>query len=243
MRYLKIPFFFLVFCNPTLVKAVVTTDSTATLRIIFKNTANHKKITTRDSIYVTSAGEKYTINKLKYYISNIQLGEKIFNNPENFQLISEPANTSFSIPVKPGNYTQICFLLGIDSLYNCSGAQEGVLDPMNDMFWTWNSGYVMFKLEGSSESSTADKNRIEHHLGGYRYNQNIATPITLLFTDPLHLKNGEQKELTIILDLDQYWNSKNKILITEKPVCTLPGQLAKTIAANFSYMFSIENVH
>ena len=242
MRYLKILFFFIFFWYPTLVKAVVKNDTTTTLHIIFKNTANHKKITLRDSIYATPAGEKYTVTKLKYYISNIQLGENTLNDPENFQLISEPANTSFSIPVKPGTYPHISFLLGIDSLYNCVGAQEGVLDPMNDMFWTWNSGYVMFKLEGISENSVADKNRIEHHLGGYRNNQKIATPITLSFTDPLYIKIGEQKELTIILDLDQYWNSKNKILITEKPVCTLPGELARTIAANFIHMFSIENV-
>ncbi len=242
MRYLSLLCFILIFYFPANSVAQGGHDTSTSLHIIFRNTANQKKIVLRDSIYVTPAGEKYTITKLKYYISNIRIGENILDEAHNFQLISEPADVSFNIPVTPGIYTEISFLLGIDSLYHCSGAQEGVLDPMNDMFWTWNSGYVMFKLEGSSENSKADKNRIEHHIGGYRNNQKIATPLTLSFKETLNIKIGEQKEITITADLDQYWNSKNKILIAEKPVCTLPGEIARTIAANFTMMFSINSV-
>ena len=49
-----------------------------------------------------------------------------------------------------GNYNSLSFLLGVDSMHNVSGAQTGALDPANDMFWTWNSGYVMAKMEGAS---------------------------------------------------------------------------------------------
>lgn len=239
MRYL-LPYIFLMLLSSSL-WAEVQSDST-TLKIIFKNTANHKPIVLRDSNYITPSGETYQITKLKYYISNIKFGDNILKEEDNVQLITEPMSTSFSIPVKAGSYRQIHFLLGVDSLLNCSGAQEGALDPMNDMFWTWNSGYVMFKLEGISENSRADKNRIEHHIGGYRNQQNIAKPVTLSFEKTLVIQKGEKREIVINVDLDQYWKSVNNILISEKPVCTLPGELAKTIAANFSNMFSIQQI-
>jgi hypothetical protein len=49
--------------------------------------------------------------------------------------------------------TGIRFLLGVDSARNVSGIQTGALDPARGMFWTWNSGYVMAKIEGSSPSA------------------------------------------------------------------------------------------
>ena len=56
-----------------------------------------------------------------------------------------------------GDYTELQFLLGVDSLHNVSGAQTDDLDPAKDMFWTWNSGYVMAKMEGNSPAVKTGK--------------------------------------------------------------------------------------
>ena len=211
------------------------------LKITFINIANGKRVVLADSIYTNPYGETYTITKLRYYISNIYLnGNEQLAEHDNYQLINEPTTTSFTIPVKAGKYNSIKFLLGVDSIKNCSGIQDGALDPMNDMFWTWNSGYVMFKLEGISQSSPSVNHRIEHHIGGYRFGNKVATPIVLNYNE-IFIEENNTAELFIEMNLDKYWLSANNIKIAEMPVCTLPGELAKKVAANFSSLFSIKN--
>ena len=166
-------------------------------------------------------------------------GKPFVTGDENYQLIDLAKEAEFALPATPGRYTTLSFTLGVDSARNNSGAQTGALDPMNDMFWTWNSGYVMFKLEGRSPSSSADRNRVEHHVGGYRPGQNVATPLSFSSGSTIVLARGDTTTLTIKMDLDKYWNSENAISLKEDPVCTLPGALAMKIAANFRHMFTL----
>lgn len=211
------------------------------LTVHFINIANGKPIILQDSVYTTPLGEQYNITKLRYYISNVHLrGNVDLKDEDNYHLIDLSRKTHFTIPVKEGKYRQIDFLLGVDSLRNFSGAQTGALDPMNDMFWTWNSGYVMFKLEGYSDSSSVINNKIEHHIGGYRFGNQVATSILLSF-DEIQIKEKENADVYVYMNLDAYWSGANKIRISKEPVCTLPGELAKKIAANFIGLFSIKS--
>lgn len=154
----------------------------------------------------------------------------------------DPASLSFSYPVKAGEYNELFFLLGVDSLRNCSGAQTGALDPMNDMFWTWNSGYVMAKLEGISPASTALNQRMEYHIGGYRGKDNVVQKINLLTPSPIIVREGKTTEVIIETDISKWWQPQNRVTITETPACATPGQLAKRIAANYRNMFSIQTI-
>ncbi len=138
-----------------------------------------------------------------------------------------------------GTYQTITFTLGVDSLLNCSGAQDGALDPLNGMFWTWNSGYIFFKLEGYSSSSTADLNRIEQHIGGYRGPYKAQRVITLKLDKPLSLIQNEVQELNVQLDLDKYWLSVHPVKLAENPLIMIPGALASRSADNLANMFSI----
>ena len=219
---------------------------TGSLKIIFSNTANGKAIILRDSLYSNYFGEQYSISKLKYYISNITMGDNGSNdNMGGYYLMNATTgDSSFELPLQPGNYNSLEFLLGVDSIRNCSGAQTGALDPMNDMFWTWNSGYVMFKMEGNSPASTSDLQRIEHHVGGYKGSNNVATKIKFNFTDPhlLEIKANNTTEILIETNLDNYWHGSTDIKISELPVCTTAGELAKKVASNFKNLFSIKNI-
>lgn len=216
-----------------------------TLKFNLVHTANGKPVELNSTTYTANNGEEYTIKKLRYYFSNFMLkGNPVQEEMNNYQLIDHARKTTFSIPVLPGQYTRIEWLLGIDSLRHCSGAQEGALDPMNDMFWTWNTGYVVFKLEGTSAASTADRNRIEHHIGGFRFGQNVSTPLAFDFpqNQPLEIVAGKTTEITLQLNLDRYWKSKVEISIQQEPVCTVPDALAQKIASNFPYLFEITEI-
>ncbi len=138
-------------------------------------------------------------------------------------------------------YDELQFMIGVDSIRNFSGAQTGALDPLNDMFWTWNSGYVNFKLEGTSSASTADLNRIEHHIGGFRSPYQTASLISFPLAE-LEIKPGSSHKIIIHCNLDKYWKSAHDIHIATTPVNTLPGAAAKKNSENIAQMFSLKSV-
>ena len=219
-----------------------------TLKIRFINTANGKPVVLRDSVYSNVFGEQYQINKLKYYISNVSITNS--NGKTNFSEdchLIDAANEEniIEIPLQAGKYDKLKFLLGVDSIRNCSGAQTGALDPMNGMFWTWNSGYIMFKLEGNSTASTADLQRIEHHIGGYKGSDNVATVIQLDFNTAknLEIKAGATTELVLETNLDNYWHGNAAIKIAELPMCMITGEPALKVAKNFTRLFSVKEIH
>ena len=190
---------------------------------------------------INDFGETYTISKLKYYVSNVRFetGDKKQMNIGVYLIDAAKQNSMF-IKLPSKKITGISFLLGVDSALNCNGAQSGALDPLNDMFWTWNNGYIFFKLEGSSDASTADLKRIEHHIGGFKGANKTMRRIYLPINNAALLK---QKRLVIQLDIDKYWNGVNKIKIAETPVVALPGTQAKNAADNFEGMFSIKIIY
>ena len=209
----------------------------------FENQANHNLLVLNDSSYVNDFGEHYSITKLEYYISDISLGTKEESfTTKNIFLMDAANEEKISINILPGIYSKIIFILGVDSAYNNSGAQEGALDPLNGMFWTWNTGYVYFKMEGYSPASNADLNRIEHHIGGYRGPNKANRQIRLNFLQPLVINDGDQKEIVVNLNLDKYWKGPNDISIQTNALIMTTGELAKKSADNFPGMFFIKSV-
>ncbi len=201
----------------------------------FENIANGKKIVLNDSVYENNFGEKYTVSKLKYYVSNICLLTKGALEVDKTVYLIDAAKENTIIKKDGRKIVGISFLLGVDSILHCSGAQSGALDPLKDMFWTWNNGYIMFKLEGKSASSSADNNRIEQHIGGYKGEYKTMRKIVLLVNEKYFLKNNT---ITIQMNLDEYWSG---IKIAENPVIATAGALSKKAADNFLRMFKLKN--
>jgi hypothetical protein len=103
--------------------------------------------------YVNAANDTFNVEDLRYYFSNFSLqkqnGEWV--NLKNYHLIDFKSISThkFIITNLPaGHYKAIKYLLGIDSISNTSGLQEGALDPSWGMFWTWNSGYIFYRIMG-----------------------------------------------------------------------------------------------
>lgn len=59
--------------------------------------------------------------------------------------------------------------IGVDSNTNALGAQSGALDPIHGMYWTWQSGYINWKMEGEVRKKNGLKNKFILHIGGYKY--------------------------------------------------------------------------
>ncbi len=234
MRRTNIYLIFILLLSPALGWA----QNEGTLRLVFTLEANGKPIQLRDSSYHNGFGENYTINKLKFYAGQWILGDHLID--EYLLVNAALEENKIDLSLQPGKYNQFSFLLGVDSIRNVSGAQDGPLDPMNDMFWTWNTGYIMFKLEGNSPQSTADLNRIEWHIGGFKGPLNVTRRIR--FDAPFEIVKGAITEIQIKVDLDKIWKGKNEFKIANDPMCMVMGSLANKIADNFQGLFSIRNV-
>ena len=148
-----------------------------------------------------------------------------------------------NVSIPAGDYTSLQFLLGVDSLHNVSGAQTDDLDPANDMFWTWNTGYVMAKMEGNSPESKLVNNKFEFHIGGFSGPYNVLKPVQLDFPEKiLHLVAGKTYEININADINAWWQHPHDIKISEHAIITSPGKLAKDISDNYANMFHIEKI-
>jgi hypothetical protein len=227
-----------------LLPETINAQEQSNIKISFINYAGSQPLVL-DSPYANCWKENFSVNRLKYYISNItlQTSNQKWNAEQNsYHLVDESdsisKNISFYLP--SDNYTTLSFLIGVDSLKNVSGAQTDALDPLNGMFWTWNSGYIMFKMEGTSPQSAALNNKMEYHIGGFSGVDNAVKKITLqLAGTTVIVKNKSITEIIIRTNIDKLWNAATELKIAETPVCTIPGPMAGRIAANYSTMFDI----
>jgi len=195
-------------------------------------------------MYKNEFGETYSVSKFKYYISGIRLKNKDggeFVSPEYF-LMNEDEPDSRKIILKDvpeGEYVSMNFILGVDSLHNCSGAQSGALDPVKGMFWAWNTGYIFMKLEGKSPASKSSGHIFEFHIGGYKQPANCIRNITIPFgKGNLSVSFGGNTGLRIKADIGKMLQSPNKIDFANLSSVT-DFHNATTIADNYAGMFSL----
>jgi hypothetical protein len=212
------------------------------LSLIFHHKAGNEELVLGNA-YITPLGEKITVQKFRYYISNVSVTDKQGKTsilPVDYFLVDEADSLSRTIHLSvPDNaISSIQFLLGVDSIRNVSGVQTGALDPMKGMFWTWNSGYIMAKLEGVSESSTIAGHYFTYHIGGFKGANNTLKTISLT----LPQSTTAVQEVHINADINTWFKNSSDIRTSETAVCHMPGPLAKKIADNYNAMFSINAV-
>lgn len=179
-----------------------------------------------------SEKDTFSFETVKFFISNLQFVNEdslVYSCSNSYYLIdledSNSLQVSASIPSNL-NYSSIKFNLGIDSVTNTSGAMGGVLDPTNGMYWTWQSGYINFKLEGVSKKCTARKNYFQFHLGGYSFPNNALQSVEL---------NISPKANNIVyLDIESIMNRMD--LTVKSSIMSPDGnavELSKKIANSF----------
>lgn len=193
--------------------------------------------------YKNELGQNYTVSKFKYYISNVCL-EKQDSSEVRFNesyLVNEEEPQSKNIAITgihEGNYTAINFIIGVDSIHNCSRAQEGALDPVNAMFWAWNTGYIFLKMEGKSTASKSPGNLLEFHIGGYKAPYNCIRKVTLHLDKGIILSNDKTSTIKIKADLSEMFKTPTAIDFSNISSVT-DFHNATTMADNYKNMFSI----
>ena len=204
-----------------------------------------------NSTYTNAFNEPYSVKTFKFYISQVDLinadsGIVYKTDRNNYYLINEADTGSAFIPLTPAShrYNQLAFVVGVDSVRNVSGAQTGALDPANGMFWTWNSGYIMAKLEGSSPLSNQPDNRIEYHIGGFKAPHNVVNRIVLPLpaVQATAFGAGATSTLIVTANVNAWFHHPHELRIASTPVWMTPGEPSRKIAENYSHMFTVTQV-
>ena len=190
-------------------------------------------ILSSDSIYILNTTDSIQITALRFYISGIELLDKnktIWRDPIQFHLMDAFIEKTLTVHI-PSNisYTKLKFNLGIDSITNMSGALGGDLDPTKGMYWTWQSGYINLKLEGTSNLCKTRHNEFQFHLGGY---QSPFNNLHTLFTDVNSMQNIE-----VGIDIKK---TINQINLAQQHHIMSPGQDAVDFSEKIINSLSIK---
>jgi hypothetical protein len=224
MRKLFTMIIFLSAINPLFSQSTVT----------FSASFSRTQLVLGESYKLTNSNDSISFNKLKFYISNV----KCFQDS---QLIGTPTKQHYLIDYSDTNtctikfdnkfeFNRIEFDLGIDSLVNNAGAQGGDLDPTMGMYWSWQSGYINFKLEGTCSAVSTRNNKIQYHIGGYKYPYNTLRSVNLR----CELSNNATISLAIEKLIEQ-------IEIEKLPKVMSPNANAILVADYLRQIFSLSN--
>lgn len=213
--------------------------------IEFDHTVNGTDLILNNQWYKNENGDSFTVSKFNYYISNIILNgaSGAFSETESYHLIQHEQSSSMSFDISnvpAGTYSSVSFMIGVDSVRNVSGAQTGALDPANGMFWSWNTGYIMLKLEGKSPVSPAPDNMFLFHCGGFSGNNNVLRTVTLNFPAPVEVDGAHHHpHLHIGADVAKMLKSPNVIDFSSIHTIHMPGANAVKLADNYANMFTL----
>ena len=198
-----------------------------------------------DSVqYKNELAQQFTISNLKYYVGKSRLisANGLVYKDDNYFLVNaaEPSSLNFFLADIPiADYTSISFTLGVDSIDNCSGVQTGALDPINGMFWAWNTGYVFLKLEGKAKSSVSSGNMFEYHIGGYKAPHNCIRIITIdLQNSPLKIASERYNLIALKTDVLEILKTPTTINFSNLS-SVIDFHNATTIADNYKDMFRL----
>lgn len=187
--------------------------SAGSLTLSLNHLVDGKILTYAPDSFVLSGGDTLKVTKLSYYISNITLesetGQK--TNLGTYHLVDEsvPASKMITVGNIPaGVYKKVSFLLGVDTIRNHTGAQDGALDPAYGMFWTWNTGYIFYRLKGRVGLAATS---ISYDIGG---DGNAIT-----FTNDLssYKVEGTKATLNYQMNIAEVFKGPNPIIIQNEP--------------------------
>ncbi|MBX2905935.1 MAG: hypothetical protein KF744_07855 [Taibaiella sp.] len=181
----------------------------------------------------TRIGNK-RIDLVRFYVSSVELmrgGKPVWKEPGSYHLVDFTDSGTLAYKMKTPehiHFDRIRFHLGIDSATNVSGAMGGDLDPAKGMYWAWQSGYINFKIEGTSPDVPSAKHEFTFHLGGY------AAPNATLQTVDIAVREG--KDIVIGLDVATFLASieMDKVYHIMSPCAeavTLSAKAAKCFSA------------
>jgi hypothetical protein len=223
---------------------------TAELRLSIVNTFGPEPVRLNHP-YPTLSGDVVELTRYGYYLSNVQLrrpdGSR-WQPPRGYYLFeADEAGTgrlSITLPGVPaGEYHEVDFAVGLDSLSNHGGQQQGVLNPDFGMFWEWEASYVFLKCEGfSGPAGSPQRKALVYHVARNANYRPVRLPLP---AGPLKLVPGSHSTVEITADARRLFGGFPGAGLTlhlappDAPTSIMTGPHASGLADNYARMFSI----
>lgn len=215
--------------------------------------------------YTNANGDQFNVTLLNYYISNIKLKKSdgtVYAVPQDssYFLVKESVADSREIKlnnIPAGDYSEVSFTVGVDSARNTMDLSKrtGILDPAansgdDNMYWSWNSGYIFFKMEGLSPQATADaagNKKFRYHIGGFggmnSKTLNNIKSITRTFSgEKATVRSSITPQVHIIVDILKAFEGSSKVSIGANTTVMF-APYSVNIANNYVEMFTVHHVH
>lgn len=205
-----------------------------TLLIEIKPEFNNE-VVLKNKWYITKNNDSIKFSKLKFYLTDFKIKtkkNKEHSIPNSNYLIDAFTKETLSFNLLEINYQkgdQLLFNIGVKEEMNTSGALSGDLDPANGMYWSWQSGYINFKMEGYSPSCKTRKNKFQFHIGGYKKPYKTTRHIKL------DIEAINNNLLNISLSVDEFFNL---IDLSKENQIMIPGKEANDLADILPTLFS-----
>jgi hypothetical protein len=203
-----------------------------TVTVVIEPCFGQDPLILNDKRYIDPHGDTLTVSLFKFYMTHITMDSTTIRDAYLYDA-EDSTSFSFSSQVPPGSYSGLSFIAGVDSIANTSGANGGDLDPSKNMYWAWNSGYIMAKLEGESKVCKTLHHAFEFHVGGYMPPYNTARPVSLIM--PVTVQSGQSTTVHIKADVSKWF----KHGLEHVNSIVIPGKQAAEMADNYALMFSV----
>ncbi len=207
-------------------------------KVYFKLNFDDAPLELNETYFSEALQDSVVISALKFYVGKFHFFKngKLIKYSSQYFLVdaAKPASMQLELDA-PKEYDAVHFYLGVDSATNNSGAMAGALDPMHNMYWTWQSGYINFKLEGTSPSCPAKKNKFQFHVGGYLKPYNSVVKVELVESKKLKAADTEN-DRTVILNLNPFFSTTN---IRESYQIMSPKEEAVKMAEKIATLFML----
>jgi len=212
--------------------------------------------------YTNVAGEKLQFSMFNYYISNVVLIKEdgtryVVPKDASYFLCKHDDAASRLLKfsnVPAGDYTKLEFVVGIDSAKSVSPIAErtGVLDPATGAsghYWSWNSGYIFMKMEGTSPAAPAAGNfHFEYHIGlfGGKDSPTLNNLKTINLSVPndaaIVREGGDTPHFHLFVNPLEMFGTPTTVSIADKPAAH-GDPFSAVLANNYADMFEIDHVH
>lgn len=204
------------------------------------------------SVATTSTGETFTVSTFEYYLSNIKFTKSdgsSYAAPDTYFLVNQatPTSLSFTVPNVPvGEYTGVSFLVGVDA--QKTGLTDpttftGDLNQANNMYWSWNSGHIFLKMEGTLTSTNPTK-ALVCHIGGYTAPYNaIVTAAPSFGSSKLTVQANKAPSIALQANVVKLFNGPNPVTLSTFTGAHMPDAQSVQIAQNYAAgMFTVTQV-
>ena len=209
----------------------LSAQSLSAQTISFISVWNKEEAKPYKRFYSEKIQDSVQLETLRFYVSKVcflKNEQHVWEEKNSFHLMDWDEEMSFKVDVAK-DFDALSFCIGIDSVTNVSGAMGGDLDPTIGMYWTWQSGYINFKIEGTSPVCKTRNHAFQWHVGGYQFLNAAIQEIKLACRN--------KKEIVIAVDLKKMFEQAS---VVTHPEVMSPSKEAVQLSSVFKTCFSIK---